>query len=142
MDWIVYNGNSSQLHYNHKKVFMKSLLQYRHNILPTNFVIKLYLLRDKKLLCLNIKTTSCWVMAMEVVQWYEKYINMNNWRLGIVIILRLIHVLYITRICKILQLDQYIFMSLKYHKTNHPIIKCSFNGVAIWPSLWIPFVFE
>ena len=54
----MYNGNSSQLHYNHKKVFMKSLLQYRHNILPTNFVIKLYLLRDKKLLCLNIKTTS------------------------------------------------------------------------------------
>ena len=28
-------------------------------------------------------------MAMAVVQWYEKYINVNNWKIGIVIILRL-----------------------------------------------------
>ena len=75
-------------------------------------------------------------MAMAVVQWYEKYIKVNNWKIGIVIILR------ITLIVKMQELDLYIFMFLKYHETNHPIIKCSFNGVAIWPSLWIPFVFE
>ena len=28
-------------------------------------------------------------MAMAVVQWYEKYIKVNNWKIGIVIILRI-----------------------------------------------------